>query len=1114
MKQGVRNLRGLAFVFALLGLLALSSGLAYGQAITGSVVGAVTDSSGAAVVNAEVVATSVGTNVSVTTKSNGSGEYRFDNLLAGTYRITVKASGFKTTTVTASVQLNTTGTANINLVPGAASETVEVSGEAPIIDTTTAQLQTTYDTRATQDSAAASVGLGVLNLSLLQAGVASSGGIGAGTGPAVGGQRPRDNNFTIEGIDNNDKGVTGPLTYIPNDAVANFTILQNQFSPEFGHSNGGQFNSVVISGTNSFHGRAYEYFQNRDLNAIDQSVANQTLPPDKPKNPRYDNNRFGGQLGGPIFKNKLFFFVNYEQQPIGQAAIPGQALLAPTSAGYSTLMGIPGVSSTNISQLQQFAVSPSACPTDGSNPACPTAGTLDVGGTPVEVGVLPVVGPNYQNYKILTTSMDYDLSAKDQIRGRYIYNNVSISDTGAQLPIFYTVLPLKYHLISLSEYHTFTPSVTNEFRVGYNRYGYNYLVPNFTWPGLDQFPNVQIDELNNLNVGPDGNAPQYSQQNLYQAVDNLTWIKGRHSLKFGGEYRKYISPQLFIQRSRGDYDWADLSDYAFDNVPDFAERSSGSIGYSGDQWALYGFVNDTWKLRSNLSLNLGLRYEYTSTPFGWTQQSLNSVADDPGLITFGSPQAPKKDFMPRIGFAWSPGSSGKTSIRGGFGIGYDVLYDNIGVLSRPPEIGSTTTDCPDPTNPICTAPFLANGGIPSTPSSGIVELDQATARASTASYLPVNVKYPYSESWNLGVQHVFASNYTAEVRYVGTRGVHLNVQNRLNVVPVVTPSRFLPTYMQAPSQAELDSLTYTLDDASNPTTCLSCISHFDPVYANDGFTSSIVGFMPWGSSTYHGLQAQLNRRFSNGLQFQGAYTWSHAIDNSTADFFSTILSPRRPQDFRNLPAERSNSGIDHRHRFTISAIYDIPFFSKSSSWFARNFLGNYEFAPGYTYETGEWATVQSNVDSNLNGDNAGDRAILNPSGASGTGSGVTALTNSGGFTVAYLADNPGAQYIVAGKGALTNAGRNTLLTKPINNFDVSLVKRISVTERFRIEFMAQFLNAFNHPEFTTGSVNQINSIGRTSQRNFLIPDDPTFNNSRAAWPSNARSTQLVLKFIF
>ena len=155
-----------------------------------------------------------------------------------------------------------------------------------------------------------------------------------------------------------------------------------------------------------------------------------------------------------------------------------------------------------------------------------------------------------------------------------------------------------------------------------------------------------------------------------------------------------------------------------------------------------------------------------------------------------------------------------------------------------------------------------------------------------------------------------------------------------------------------------------------------------------------MAFEPWGDSILHGLQTQLNRRFANSLRFQAAYTWSHAIDNSTADFFSTIVSPRRPQDFQNLAAERGNSLIDHRHRFTFSAVYELPFFSKSSSWLARNLLGNYQIAPVYTYETGQWGTVQSGVDSNLNGDNAGDRVILNASGVKGTGSGVSNLCNS------------------------------------------------------------------------------------------------------------------------
>lgn len=1098
----------------------------FGQAISGNLVGTVFDQSGAVVANAEVEAVNVGTGIKTTTKTTSSGEYRFNNLPVGTYNVGVRAQGFASTGKQVFLELNQTGTLNFSITPGAVSTTVEVSGAAPVIDTTTAQIQANYETKEAQDLPAASVGLGVINLSLLQAGVASTGGLGAGTGPAISGQRPRDNNFTIEGVDNNNKGVTGPLAYIPNDAVGNFSVLQNQFSPEFGHSNGGQFNTVVLNGTNQFHGMAYEYLQNRDFNGIDTSIAIPALLNHQvPKNPRYDNNRFGGQVGGPILKNKLFFFVNYEYNPIGEAATPGSPLCAPTAAGYQTLLGISGVSTANINALQKYAQA-TAADTSGTCPA------VTVNGTKAEVGVLQIVSPFFNNTRALTTSMDWNISDKDQIRGRYIYNKNVASDTGltgVTLPVFYETIPQPFHVVALSEYHQFTPMLANEFRAGYNRWGYNYIVPNKQFlPTLDAFPNLTFDDLGGLNVGPDPNAPQYSQQNLYQAIDNLSWTKGNHTLKFGVEGRRYITPQKFIQRSRGDYEYHTFQTFALDLIPDGAvnERSFGSVGYSGDQYGIFWYGNDTWKFRPNLSFNLGVRYEYTSTPYGWTQQSLNSLASVPGLITFASPQAPKKDFMPRVGFAYSPGTSGNTSIRGGFGMGYDVLYDNIGVLSRPPQIGSTI-DCPVQ----CAATgFLASGGIPPQPGlTGITTLSAADARALTSSYLPSKVKYPYALSWNLGVQHVFAKDYTADVRYVGTHGVDLNVQNRLNVIPVVTPSNFLPTYLQNPGQAVLDSLTIT---RAALRTEFNNLGFLDPNFTNAGFQSEIVGFMPWGNSNYHGLQTQLNRRLTNGLQFQAAYTWSHTIDNSTADFFSTIIAPRRPQDFRNLRAERANSILNHTHRLTISAIYDVPWY-KHSNWLMRNVVGNYEIAPVYTYESPLYGTIQSGVDSNLNSDGAPDRAIFNPSGVPGTGTGVTALCKSSlptGVTcgsaasrpywVAYLAKtlpNGGtAQYIQAAAGALANSSRADLKVAPMNNFDVSLAKHIAITERLRVHFFAQALNALNHPQYVTGFISRADQVSVTGQgnRNFFIPGSSNFNNLKNSWPSNARTMQFALKFEF
>ena len=269
---------------------------------------------------------------------------------------------------------------------------------------------------------------------------------------------------------------------------------------------------------------------------------------------------------------------------------------------------------------------------------------------------------------------------------------------------------------------------------------------------------------------------------------------------------------------------------------------------------------------------------------------------------------------------------------------------------------------------------------------------------------------------------------------------------------MTTPSHHLPTYINAPSQSTLDALPLTLgtmlDQFNNG-------DFFVPAYLNNGFQSPITGFLPLGSSIYHGLQTQLNRRFTNGLQFQVAYTFSHLIDNGTADFFSTVIAPRRPQNFQDLNSERSNSVLDHRHRFTVSSIYDMPFFSKSSSWLQRNLLGNYELGVVYTWESGQWGTAQSGVDANLNADSAPDRPIFNAAGTPGVGSDIINLCNSSlpsghlcngdpdpnfdssPYVVAYQAANPNAQYITAGNGALSNTPRSTITTPPINNWDIN-----------------------------------------------------------------------------
>ena len=1082
------------------------------QVTSGNIVGTVYDSTGATVPGALITATNTATSAATTSTSTSSGQYRFSNLPGGPYRLTVSASGFtKADLQDVRVALNQTTTANVTLQVGQASTTVEVNDTPASIDTTTAQVQTTFEAKQMTDLPTASGGSGVINLSLLNAGVASGNGVGQGYGPSVGGQRPDNNNFTIEGIDNNNKSTTGPLVYVPNDAVAEFTVLQNQFSPDFGHSSGGQFNQVVKSGTNQFHGSLYEYLYNKNFDAADNIAAIEGTP----LHPRYDQNRFGGTIGGPIKRNKLFFFVNYEYNPLGQTA--STAYAAPTQNGYNTLAAIPGINQTNLAVFKKYfgaasSASPASQLPNGAavmvGPGNESLGT-QTNAVPVEFGNVASSLPSYINNNNGVASVDYNPSDKDSVRGRFILNRQGRSDTNGFPAQFFTVTPFNTYLATASEYHNFSPSLTNEFRLGYNRYFNNTPLPNASFPGVDTFPGINIYELN-LTLGPDIQAPQFTVQNTYQLADNVNWIHKNHSLKFGFDGWKSISPSSFLQRSVGDYEWSFFSDYLFDNYPDgIAQRSLGTGFYSGDQFLLSWYGNDVWKIKPNLTVNLGLRYEYQTVPYTERLQSLNMMASVPGLITFNTPQPQKTNFMPRVGIAWSPGTSGNTSIRAGFGTSYDVLFDNLGTLSKPPEFSSTY----DFTGANKSG-FLANGGIP--PSDFTPITSAAGARAATSAFIP-NQKRPESLQWNFGIQHVFAQNYTFEARYLGTRGLFLPVQIQLNRQPVVNASNALPVYFSQPSQTTINSLTNTLGALQS---AYAAGGDVVPGFANAGFHSQITAYMPVGNSTYHGLATQLTRRFANGLQFIGAYTWSHNIDDSTATTASTVLTPRRAQDSLNLRADRASSALDHRQRLTYEVLYDVPFF-KHSNWAVKNLVGNWEIAPIYTYETGLLGTAQSNTDSNLNGDSAPDRAIFNPSGNPSIGSGVTPLKNSAAQTVAYLVTNPNAGYVATPKGALANVGRNTLQLRPTDDVDLTLAKRFSVHEGVNLEFSARIFNILNHPQYTGAYINDVQPLqtipgtaAGVVARNVLIPGNSAFADPTQGFSSNPRTVQFALKLLF
>ena len=1151
-------------------VLAASAGLASAQVDQGALVGAVRDSTGAVVPSAAVTATNTDTNVVYPATTNGSGEYRISNLPVGTYNVRVVVAGFAPNLVTGlAVTANNIQTKDFSL--GIAGQTtVEVQSQASVsIDTTTAQISETFSQQEVEDLPSATVGLGVLNLALQAPGAVSSGGVGAGTGPSVSGQRPRNNNFLVDGIDNNSKSTTGPQLYVSNEAIQQFVVLENVYSAQYGHSTGGQFNEIIKTGSNSLHGGVYEYFDNRNLNALTstQGIANRATPGQSSKfQPRNDFNRYGGTLGGPIIKDKVFAFANYERQTQGLSAA-SNIICAPTAAGFAALNALNFTNKTNLAILNQYyPVAPTQAGTNDPACASTTISVTPTGGAAsnIAVGDYVISPPNFTNQDFLTTSGDYTIGPKDTVRIRYVYNRRDATDTAATLPTFYTLSPSRYHLALANYTHTFTPNIVNDIRFGYNRQFTQTPVGPQAFPGLNSFPTLAFYDLGGAGafLGPDGNAPQETIQNLYSVVDNLLYTKGNHTINVGIEGRKYISPEIFTQRIRGDYEYNHLSEYLNDITPTaLGQRNATSSGqaptFYGDQSSIYIYGNDDWRVTPKLTFNIGLRWEFTTVPQSSRLQNLQAAASTPGVLTFGTPQPQYTNFQPRIGIVYAPNEN--TSIRAGFGLGTDVNFDNLGLNSAPLAISTTenvvlTSGTPN---------FLAGGGLPAQ-ISNVIFTDPAQEKTVIGAYNQ-NQILPYSEQYTLGVQHVFAHDYTAEVRYVGTRGVHLDTQVQLNSSSPITAANQLPTNLngggiQPNGNSTLAALltstgTYNYTNVNGAAASSVCPYYRTASYCAAGYTSAITGYLPLGASNYNGLQTQLTRRFQKGLLINLSYTYSRAFDDSTADVASTYLNPRRAQSFQNFRAEYSRSDLDHPNRLSAVALYDLPFFAHSN-FLLKNLVGNLELAPVFTYQSAQYSVPQSAIDSNLNGDSAADRTFQNPTGVVGTASTVAPIVNASiacpvgtaftgvinntgttapscnaniiGYTAGvvtlptattrgFFTPHPNTQYVQGGLGTLPTGARNTQPINPIDNLDLTAVKRFSYHDRFKLELQVQAFNVLNHSQYLPGSLQTVNSIGSftTGASNFSkVNAGSNFNNSHTDFSNNARSLQLAGKFTF
>jgi hypothetical protein len=1108
----------------------------FGQGTTGALRGQVLDPSGAVVADGTVTATNEATQVSQTSVTTSSGTYNFPNVLPGSYTVVVEAKGFKRYVKKGvPVGANQDNVADAHLELGSTAEVVEVLAGTAQVETTSSTFNNQFDSKDVLNVPV--VGGAVyspLNLAILAPNTTAQPGGSAGTGGAVGGTRPRDNNFTIDGVDDNNLGVTGPNSTVIFDAVGEFHLLTNQYSAEYGHSAGGQFAIVTKTGTNNYHGSGEWYSQNRNFNSLDNltkdAIVNHT--PGLSSMPAYDNNRFGGTLGGPIIKSKLFFFGAYERTFLHGTGAPTN-IDVPTAAGLSTLQGMAANASvTNI--LNNFPVAPTASGTP-----------VTVNGQEIPIGSLTIVSPVLLKQHDAQFNTDYTWG-RHQFGTRFLLNQISqifpVNSTQAQ---FNQDLLIRNRKIALTDAWSLRNNLINDLRLQYS-----YYAQFFTNPCGSTCPaDVTFGDLGNSTIGPAD--PQFQKQNTYQIVDNLTWIRGKHSFKFGGQYTHFILPQFFLPRSLGDYWYSNLEEFINDDLPSQPGRTlrgAGSGTFPGTQSLVAAFVQDDIKVTPRLTLNLGVRYEYWTNPVGSNMQALNAISSVPGVITFGKPKTDYNNIGPRVGFAWDPTGREKTSIRGGFGISYDVKFQNFASITLPPQVASEMnpdTACTIANRPAwCSAPngagFLASGGLPGvlTPPT-----TQDEARSLTTSYIDDTVM-PKVMTWSLGVQHEILRNTTVEARYMGTRGLELPVQYRRNFT----------SYFDAGGQP----LPMFFDPSTIPSTWAASTPTdtnfylFNPnTYEQFGFLGIVTGDPPIGSSIYHAGSLNLTHRAGRGLTLNTNYTFSHTISDSDNEFNTSALNPRRAQDTNRLGEDRGNSLLDVRHKFALSLTYDVPR-THSDNHVIKALVDGFSLGTSVLAQSGQPVTLQTGfVDANGNGDTAGDRASINPFGTGNVlgedlqGDLFTVCEGSGGATyigstsflnattngcninnsaplgfdpaIGYTPANPNDRYVVTGYASRSNLGRNTFRSPGFWTWNLGLYKNFNFTETMHLQIGAQAFNVLNHPNYALSNGNVFNAAGINTSlatQGYVLPYDTANFLQPKQFGGGIRSMILSLKFVF
>jgi Carboxypeptidase regulatory-like domain/TonB dependent receptor-like, beta-barrel len=1082
------------------------------QVAGGTLSGTVTDASGAVIPHAQVAITNTATGVTSTAVTDSAGLYTAPNLLPGTYQVTISAPGFATQIQTG-ITLTVGGqqVLNVTMKVGGTTEKVEVTGQATAVQLANSTISAVVGATTVRELPLN--GRSWTDLAALQPGVASietqptftigadRGNRGFGSEVAISGARPQENNYRLDGISENGYSNGGPGSVLGGnlgvDAVQEFSVLTTNYSAEYGRTSGGVVNGITRSGTNQFHGDVYEFLRNNALDA-----ANYFVNSGGQQNPAFRRNQFGASAGGPIRKDRTFVFGDYEG--IRQ------------SKGFPILDTVPSAAARagNLTS-GPITVDPKAAQYLTFYP-------LPNGAVNGDTGNFTFVQNQIVTENFATARIDHKISEKDSLFGSFLLDRTPFTTPDGLNNVLFGNLTFN-QLYTIEETHIFNPGLVNTVRGGFYRneanvdYGVAAINPAAKDLSLGAVPTryatqVLISGITPFTGGLNGNPTYFYRWNSFQGYDDAFLTRGTHSVKFGVAFERMQNNVLGLSNPNGVFSFGSLKQFLLNEPKKFNTGIETTLHGRGYRQSLLGFyVQDDWRTRPNLTLNLGLRYEIVTVPTEVRGDLASLVSPTAPTAHLGDPlfnNPTHRNFEPRVGFAWDPFHNGKTAVRGGFGI-----FDNLPLIHQ-----FTGME-------VLAAPFFELGSVnlksaPLSFFSGAYPLVLAAGpSAFRSAYIEQDMPRNYVMQWNFNIQQQLTPSVTALIGYVGSHGVHMPL--RIDEIDMVQPTLTSAGYL-FPSP----NCTYE----ANPTQ--SCVT------INPNF-GSIRGMFYEGSSIYNALQVGVTKNMSHGLQFQTSFTWGRSIDDSSgtgyADQFANSISSE--SSFNNSLI-RSVSDFNVGRTLVISAMWQVPA-AKSlagpAGWLVNGWqLGTIFKANDGIPFTPTWGTG-GDPSGTLSSDDYAYPSLVPGCNATNlnfkkSSTGLPIYVNANCFSVptapslAYWNANCDTISPMFGPNTTPepypycfnlrgNSGRNNMVGPGLTNLDFSIFKNNyirRISETFNIQFRAEFFNILNHANFAQPEL----SLGNTDMFDANGNPATTTGGLLTSTTTDSREIQFALKVIW